>query len=173
MTLPLLDRILVAVINAILALMVVIAGGEVFCRYVLETSIPWAFEASLALLSYLTFIGGYVALRTRAHLRVDFVIRRLPMTGRIVVFVLNQAAIGLIAYVFTVWGWQQAFAFAGQLTPVMGMPMSWLYIIVPISGAAMLAQVAWDVWIGIQRLAAGLPPEDLDAGTPLDDLGKA
>jgi len=172
MTLSLLDRILVAIMNAILVLMVVVAGGEVFCRYVLGTSIPWAFEASLALMSYLTFVGGYVALRTRAHLRVDFIIRRLPMAGRIVVFVLNQAAIGLIAYVMAVWGWQQAFAFPGQLTPVMGLPMSWLYIAVPISGAAMLAQAAWDVWLGIRRLAAGLPPEDLDAGSPFDELGK-
>ena len=173
MTLSLLDRVLVGVISAILALMVVIAGGEVFCRYVLHTSIPWAFEASLALLSYLTFIGGYVALRTRAHMRVDFIIRRLSPMGRIVVFVLNQACIGLIGYVLAVWGWQQAFAFPGQLTPVMGLPMSWLYLIVPISGAAMFAQVVWDTWMGIRRVAAGLPPEDLDAFAPLDDLGKA
>ena len=69
----LIDRIIDAIMAVILAASVVIAFIAVVFRYVLNSALSWSFEVSLILLTYLTFIGSYTALRRGAHLKVDVI----------------------------------------------------------------------------------------------------
>jgi len=52
------DRTLEAICAALLAATVLIAFTAVIFRYVLGSALSWSFEASLALLTYITFLGA-------------------------------------------------------------------------------------------------------------------
>ncbi len=81
------NRVLEAICTALLAVTVLIAFTAVIFRYVIGSALSWSFEASLVLLTYLTFIGSYLALRKHSHLKVDVFIRMLPPLGQVTVFV--------------------------------------------------------------------------------------
>lgn len=51
---------------------------DVFLRYVFNAPTIWANEASSYLLLVVTFLGLAYALREKAHIRIDFIVVRLP-----------------------------------------------------------------------------------------------
>jgi len=51
---------------------------DVFLRYVFNAPTIWANEASSYLLLVMVFMGAAYALRERAHIRIDFIVVRLP-----------------------------------------------------------------------------------------------
>ena len=155
------DRILEGLIAVLLLASVVVACLEVGLRYIFNSSLGWSFEFLLILITYMTFIGAYLALRMRAHLRIMVLYLKLGRTGQFILFVLNQLGIGVTVSVMTWWGWDYTFRFPGKSTLMHLRPVAWLYIVVPIAGTAMLFQVAWDLWKGIRRYMNGMPPEDV------------
>jgi TRAP-type C4-dicarboxylate transport system permease small subunit len=165
------DRTLEALVSALLVVTVVIAFTEVVFRYGLNSSLEWSFEFLLIVLTYMTFVSAFLALRKRAHLRILVILLALPRPGQALVFVLNQIGIGVTVAVMTYWGWDLAWKFPFKVTLILGWPVTWLYIIIPISGAAMGLQVVWDLAAGIRRLLAGLPPEVLVAEPGPDGTG--
>lgn len=156
----LLDRVLDALMATLMATAVGVAVAAVFFRYVIERSLVWSFEASLALLCYMTFVGAYVALRRGAHLRVDVLVVRLPLPLRGLVFLMCQAIIAAVCIVMIYWGTQQTLKFADRTTTVMELPLGYLYVVVPLSGLGMLIECVLQTFRGLRRLRAGNPPDD-------------
>ncbi|MFP3441763.1 TRAP transporter small permease subunit, partial [Pantoea sp. SIMBA_133] len=83
---------------------------------------------------YITFIGAYLALRKNAHLRVDFLANALPRPGRLMVFLCNQALIGLIGLLMLRQGWRQTVLFQDQTTQVLEISNAYLYAAIPVCG---------------------------------------
>lgn len=156
------NRCLEAVCAVILAAAVLIAFTAVIFRYVIGSALSWSFEASLALLTYLTFIGCYLALRKHSHLKVDVFIRRLPLLGQVVVFVVNQLLIGAIGAVMLYHGTRQVLLFQSQNTLVMEIPVGFLYAAIPLSGALMGLDALAVLVGGLRRFARGEPPMAFD-----------
>ena len=152
-----LDRILEAVCAALLGATVLIAFIAVIFRYVIGASLSWSFEASLALLTYLTFLGSYLAMRQNAHLKVEVFAARLPVQLQLAVFVLNQAVVLGIAGVMIWYGMRQVVDFFSQTTAVMQIPIGWLYLAIPLSGALMTLQALVELVAGVQRGLSGQP----------------
>lgn len=125
----------------------------------LERSLSWSFEASLALLTYMTFIGAYLALRRGAHLKVDVIVRRFPLRGQAALFVMNQLIIAGVGLVMLVWGGEQTVKFAARTTTVMELPLGFLYFVVPFAGLGMLVEAVAAIKKGIERVRRGEPPE--------------
>lgn len=153
------NRILEGVTAAILMLMVVIAFVAVIFRYVIESSLSWSFEATMALLTYLTFISCYLALRQGAHLKVDYFIKHLPLGPRTAVFALNRLLIFAVGLVMVVWGLRQTWLYREQTTLVMEIPVWVLYVIIPMSGLAMGLDAFWQLVAGLRRAWRGEDPE--------------
>lgn len=53
------------------ALMVVINGAQVFCRFVIHSSIPWSEQVSVMLFFILIMVGGNFAMRTDTETRIE------------------------------------------------------------------------------------------------------
>lgn len=149
------DRILEAFLAALLVATVGVAFMAVIFRYVLGDSLSWSFEVSLALLTYITFFGGYLALRKSAHLKVDILIKRLPRISRGVLYLANQGIISVIALIIAYHGARQVFTFADQLTNVLEVSTAWYYAALPIAGALMFAECVVEIVQGILRLSRG------------------
>ena len=128
------NRILEAICAALLLATVVIGFMAVIYRYVFDNALSWSFEALLGLLTYITFIGAYLALRKNAHLRVDLLASALPRPGRLILFLCNQALIGLIGLLMLRQGWRQTVLFQDQTTQVLEISNAYLYAAIPVCG---------------------------------------
>lgn len=163
------DRILEAVCAALLAATVLITFIAVFFRYVIGAALSWSFEASLALLTYLTFVGCYLAMRKNAHLKVEVLVARFPLLGQALVFTMNQCVIIAIAAVMVIYGMRQAVMFHSQTTLVMELPLSLLYAAIPLSGALMALQAVMELLSGLGRWRRREPIFDTDNEPPAAD----
>lgn len=68
----LLDRLVEALLTAVLALLVIIGGAQIVWRFVLNNPLSWAIETSIILMVWATMLSGYVGVRRNVHLSADF-----------------------------------------------------------------------------------------------------
>lgn len=151
------NRILEAICAVILAITVLITFIAVIFRYVIGSALSWSFEASLVLLTYLTFVGCYLALRKNCHLKVDVLVRMLPAFGQAVMFSINQLLIAAIGGVMLYYGGRQTLLFLDQKTLVMEIPNGFLYAAIPVSGFLMGIDAIATLANGWRRYANGEP----------------
>jgi len=160
----LIDRIIDGIMAGILAASVVIAFVAVIFRYVLNSALSWSFEVSLILLTYLTFIGSYAALRRGAHLKVDVIANMLGPVPRLIVFVLAQVVILGVSVVMVIWGTEQALKFTSQTTTILEMPRGPISAIIPLSGLFMgidtVARLIRGLRRAVRRESPGQPGDN-------------
>jgi TRAP-type C4-dicarboxylate transport system permease small subunit len=149
------DKVLGAICAILLAATVLITFVAVIFRYVIGSSLSWSFEASLALVTYLTFLGCYLAMRKNAHLKVEVLVARLPLSAQILVFAFNQMVIFVIAAIMLLYGIRQVALFQSQTTLVMELPVYLLYAAIPISGFLMGMQSIVELTGGVARWRRG------------------
>ncbi|MCC5780971.1 TRAP transporter small permease [Nitratireductor sp. B36] len=154
------NRILEAICAALLLATVVIGFMAVIYRYVFDNALSWSFEALLGLLTYITFIGAYLALRKNAHLRVDLLASALPRPGRLILFLCNQALIGLIGLLMLRQGWRQTVLFQDQTTQVLEISNAYLYAAIPVCGLLICIDAITRIFIGLRRFSTGQEPFD-------------
>lgn len=155
------NRILEALVAALLVAAVGVAFAAVVSRYALGSALSWSFEMSLALLTYITFLGAYLALRKGAHLKVDILVSRLPRLPRGMIFLFNQVIIGMIGWIMAWHGGRQVLRFADQTTTVLEISTTWYYAAIPIAGALIMLDAVVAGVRGLLRLVAG---EEADPG---------
>ena len=114
---------------AFLALMVVLVFGNVVLRYGFNRGITISEEMSRMLFVWLTFISAIVAMRERAHLGMDTLVRRLPPAGKKVCYVASHALILVACLLFLQGSWEQTLISyrVGAIAPVTGMSMTLFY----------------------------------------------
>lgn len=158
------NRILEAIIAGFLIAAVGVAFTAVIYRYGLGSALSWSFEVSLALLTYITFLGAYLALRKGAHLRVDLLVKRLPRLPRGIIFLMNQGLIATIGWIMAWHGGRQMLRFADQNTTVLEISTTWYYAAVPIAGVLIVIDALFIAGTGIRRLTSGeeADPRDSD-----------
>jgi|TARA_R110002049_G_scaffold23545_3_gene83384 TRAP-type C4-dicarboxylate transport system permease small subunit len=153
------NRILEAIIAALLLAAVSVAFLAVIYRYLLDNALSWSFEVSLALLTYITFLGSYLALRRGAHLKVDVFVRYLPNWAQGVLFLFNQVLIGGVGAIMAWYGGRQVVRFAEQTTNVLEISSAWLYAAIPLAGALICVDAVVQFARSLPRIRQGLDPD--------------
>ena len=121
-------------IVACLAAMVVMVFGNAALRklsdyglVIMGGGIDVSEELSRILFVWLTFVGAVVVARENAHLGVDTLVARFGDRGRTISMVLSDLFVVLCCAVFF-WGtWRQAPLHVGNVAPITGMSMIWVY----------------------------------------------
>jgi TRAP-type C4-dicarboxylate transport system permease small subunit len=149
------NRILEAIIAGLLVAAVGVAFVAVIYRYALDSALSWSFELSLALLTYITFLGAYLALRKGAHLKVTLLVDRLPRPLRGVSFLFNQMLIAMLGWIMLWHGGRQVMRFADQTTTVLEISTAWYYAAIPVAGGLILLDAIWLMGVGAIRLFQG------------------
>lgn len=118
--------------------MALLIGLQVFCRYVLNHSLFWSEELGRLTLVWLTFLGASVAYKRRAHVGLDFLVRRLPPG-------LQRVLAGLVSLCSLAFFWVMAFYGFGflhfirfQRTAALGLPQAVPFGVVPVSGCLLI-----------------------------------
>ncbi|MBO8140770.1 MAG: TRAP transporter small permease [Firmicutes bacterium] len=116
----------------IMALLIII---QVFFRYVMQSSLSWSEEVAIYLFIWLVMLGASVGVRRGFHVSVRFVADRLPSgVARAL-----RLALGLLMLLFfgvlVTEGFSLAQRISFQLSPAARIPIRWVYLSVPVSGA--------------------------------------
>lgn len=123
--------------------MVIVVACNVFARYILKVGIIWAEELSVTMFVWVVFLGAYYALSKKAHLALNFLVKKMPIKTRIidkwVVIILVSAflvalSIGGLKFVANTIRLQQK-------TPLMGISAAWRYACIPVSSILMLLEI--------------------------------
>lgn len=130
-----LARALTVLMVVALILMFVSVGAQIIARSMFSTSVLWLDDMLMSCFTISIFAGIALAFRARAHLATTVISDSLPPAaarpfGRLLDLISALAMIGLawVGIEFT----QGAF---GQFTPVLRLPLGWVYLIIPISAA--------------------------------------
>ena len=133
------DSILGAILVIMLAVMTLDVLWGVFTRYVMSNQASWSEELARFLLIWIGVLGAAYASGQRMHLSIDLLpnkpVRLIAVL--IILFALGVMVIGGARLVFIT-------AELGQTSPALGLPMSLIYTVVPISGLLIIYYRLYD-----------------------------
>lgn len=132
------NRLVEVAVFVMLAIMVMVISAAVFWRYVLNDSLSWSEELGRYLLVWISFLGASIGTYQAAHISISVVSDRLP--PRIRWF--TQLATDLMIVVFLSAILYQSIkilpVMSVRIAPTLGLRMSVVYVVLPLSSAAML-----------------------------------
>jgi len=168
------DRVLTAVMKwtsaFCLAALVLLVGAGVFVRFVPVSSMGWADEIVELIFAWLVFFGAAWLWRNRTHFKVDLL--ETLLAGTRYAFVL-ESAIQLICLLFLLIvvyeGWLLTLA-AVDTSPILELPKSLWYAVIPLSGSIMAAYTLRDIILLFTRgRAKDVRPETAEC-SPRNDI---
>ncbi len=133
-------------IVCLVGLLFFVSAG-VFVRFVPISSMGWADEIIEFGFAWMVFLGVAVLWRGRSHFRVEVLPERLAekKSGRMLEILLSLCAL-VFLLVFTYEGGLLAIR-ATDRSPILELPRTLWYMILPISGAIMIGYTLRDLWL--------------------------
>lgn len=119
--------LLKALCALLLAGMVVLVFGNVVLRYGFNSGITLSEEVSRWMFVWLTFLGAIVALRERGHLGVDSLVRRLPLWGKKLCYVVSHSLVIYAIVLFMLGTWDQTLINWDVVAPASGASVALFY----------------------------------------------
>lgn len=136
-----LNRILDLCIIVLMAALAVVLFVAVITRYMLNFPLAWSEEASRYAFVWLSFLGAELCLRVKMHAAVDILVKTLPPRVQYVVWKVGQSLVGIFLIALLISGINITRVAHDQLSPALGIPMSFVYSAVPVGAALMLLEL--------------------------------
>ena len=130
-------RILSAVLVLLMAVMVLDVTWQVFTRFILRDPSDYTEELAGFLLIWIGLLGASYAYFVKAHLGIDVLTSSLSGVKRQISEILVAGIVFLFALFLLVFGgWRLVdLTFTlKQISPVMGIPMGYVYLVLPLTG---------------------------------------
>ena len=103
-----------SLIAILLGAMTVITFANVVARYVFNSNILWALEATVFLFAWLVLIGASYCVKISAHLGVDVVLNMASPPMRRVLVLISAACCIVFSVLLLIGSWQYWLPFAGK-----------------------------------------------------------
>ena len=114
-------------IAAVFGTTIVVVLAQVIWRYVFNNSLTWTEELSRYLFTWIIFLGAAVAIRDNSHIKVEFLVSRLPKRIRPALEVINTALIMLFLAFIAVAGFLWVKLNSGTRSPALELPVNWVF----------------------------------------------
>jgi len=111
---------------------------QVLFRYALHSPLAWSEELAMFLFQWCNFIGAAIAVRYHYHYSVDLLIKRFPEGWRTTIDILIGAIIFAVGYIMIHMGIGMMRLTMDHMYPVLQFPVSYAYLVFPVSGALMI-----------------------------------
>lgn len=134
------DRVLGVLLVGLMSLMVLTVSWQVATRYLLNSPSSYTEELSTYLLIWISLLGAAYALRVRAHLGLDILMRRLRADRRRSMRMVAHGVIIAFSLVVLVFGggWLVYVTLdLNQLSAAFQVPVGYVYLALPLSGLLM------------------------------------
>lgn len=119
---------------------------QVFFRYVLQSPLSWTEELSRSCLIWLTFVGSALAIRAKGHFVLEILISRVTgkwqVVWNLVLLGIMAAFLGVLVYT----GGSMLTILNRQISASLEIPMSYIYLAIPIGSAFMLFHIFLMIW---------------------------
>lgn len=130
-------RIMEIILISIFGLLVIDVLGQVFSRYILNTSFAFTEELARFSLIWLSILGAAYLNGKREHLSMDFIFTKLSVKHQKKVLILVEICIFLFALiVMVIGGFNLVYTtlYLEQLSGTLRIPLGYIYAILPSSG---------------------------------------
>jgi TRAP-type C4-dicarboxylate transport system permease small subunit len=159
------NRVLGWLLAALLAVISVVVFLQVLVRFVLtaagiDISASWTEELARYLLCWMVFLGAAYGCRKAQLMALDFAVSKLPGAfGQVARYLALLACLGFFLLLIQV-GWAFVEFGRSEASPVMRLPMHWIYAAIPVGAALMVVNTlglmleAWSSRADIRSIGA-------------------
>lgn len=117
-----------SILVAFLVAMTLIMGIQVFCRYVLGTSLSWSEELTRYLFIWCGFLSVSYCSKMCISIKIEQFVAMLPRRRKALLKVINHT-IELVFFVYMIpfaWSYMMSAFEQGQVSPALGLPMGYV-----------------------------------------------
>ena len=134
-------RVLAIFLIVLMAVMVLDVSWQVFTRFVLKNPSSFTEELAGFLLIWIGLLGASYALYSKAHLGIDVLTAKLSGKKKQLVEIIVYVIVFLFSFLVMVIGGYRLVNLTftlNQISPSLGIPMGYVYLVLPISGLLMM-----------------------------------
>lgn len=133
----------------LLAAFVTLLFAQILARQLFGYSIAWSEELSTSMFVWFAYLGAVVAARMSAHNRVSFHFRWLPRAVGKAMLALSDLLWVVFNLYFAWLAWDFIFNHMNRFwkSQTLGVPMKWLYLILPIAFVLMAVRVLVNLYL--------------------------
>lgn len=126
--------------------MMTIIFSQVVARYAFHHSLTWSEEVGRYIFVWISFLGMAAAFKGGAHVALDLLVKYLQGFSRKTLELLNGALVVVLSSAILYSGMKLFYLGMRQKSPALKLPMHWVYIVVPVSGAILLYFAIRALW---------------------------
>src|SRR5690606_22469397 len=130
-------KILYHVCALLMMVMATVVTAQVVSRYVFGNPFTWTEELARYVFVWMSMLGMAVGVKYGSHIALDILVKKLQGTPRKVLVAVNQLFILAFTVTLTYSGFKLVQLGTRQTSPSLGLPMEWVYIVIPVSGLLM------------------------------------
>jgi len=146
-----LEKAMEYLVASIMFFLVTIVFVQVLFRYVVQTSLPWTEEMARYLFVWLVFIAASVCVKKEAHLGIDVVVVHFSPRVQRHLYTLSLMASLVFSIVVVYKGYDLLTRSGSQISPMLHIPMSLVYVIIPISYMVICLVLLWQIFRSVKR----------------------
>lgn len=130
-----LDKVMRVFCATAFSVMVLLTVWQVFTRYLLNHPSTWSEELASYLFAWVTILGAAYVFGKRDHMSIPVIVERFPQKIQRILAIASEVIVLLFAIVIMIYGGLSITSLGmGQLSSSLGIPMGYMYTVIPISG---------------------------------------
>jgi TRAP-type C4-dicarboxylate transport system permease small subunit len=151
------ERVLLLILYCFIVLAIF---TEVVRRFVLLYSSVWGEETARYAFIYLVWIGAAVAVRERAHIRIDVVMHYLPPRGVAALYLFGDILTAVLACFAIYWSMDPVLVSwkFGNVTDGLRIVRVWFLMAGPLGFTLVMSRLLQSIILDIVDMRAGRPP---------------
>jgi len=134
------ERLAKLAVGTSLFVIVVIAGLQIFCRFIWKIPLIWSEELLRYLFIWTSFLGASLALKYGEHIGLEFFKSSLPEKSKQILILINESLILIFLAVIIKEGVHLSIFNLSQLSPAMRIPMGCIYLAIPFGALLMVIE---------------------------------
>lgn len=127
-----LDRLIKISLVAMMITIAMLTFYQVIMRYGFNQSSSWSEEAIRFTFIWSSFLGVAMGVREKSHIGISILVELFNQKVQRVVEVVGYLAIMAFSGYLIYYGWKVVIATSAQTSPALGVPMSWIYMSIPV-----------------------------------------
>lgn len=132
-------------VATLMMIITVLTFYQVVLRYLFNSAPSWSEEMVRFLFIWSSFVAAAIGVREGIHIGIDVFVNLLPRRiARLIEIVVSLVIMLFGAYMIH-YGWLVTRMTHSQPSPALGLPMSWVYLSIPVMGVLLIVYCASEI----------------------------
>ena len=144
----------------LMGFIILLANDNVFMRYVLDAPWGWVEEVTIFIFVWLIMFGAASVTLQEGHCSIDVLARKLPPFPRKILDIIVNIIV-IITLLLMIWyGAELTLSAGGKLTPMLGIPYSYIDAAIPVGSFLMLLNYLRFLWMDVTGQKRNIQEEE-------------